>query len=281
MICSTVSSARHAHAIFKVGGKNVQGLGVKLMIRNEQLKQTEKLIKTAGPLPVLLLVLTITTGLVDAVSFLGLGRVFTANMTGNVVFLGFALGGAPGIAVTSSLAAIGAFIAGAVLGGRLGKNYAGEELRKWFLTVAVIESILLVAAGFIALGFDIETHTTAFQLYSVIVLTAIAMGLRNSTVRQMNVKDLTTTVLTLTLTGIGADSTVAGGGNVNFARRIGSVILMFAGAGLGALLLYRSGGVSLPLFVCGGLVLSVTLIYAALPASEVRKEAGESKPKAA
>jgi hypothetical protein len=56
---------------------------------------------------------------------------------------------------------------------------------------------------------------------------------------------------------------------------------MFAGAGLGALLLYRSGGVSLPLFVCGGLVLIVTLIYAALPASAVRKEAGESKPKLA
>jgi uncharacterized membrane protein YoaK (UPF0700 family) len=249
------------------------------MIRNEQSKQTEGLIKTAEPLPVLLLVLTITTGLVDAVSFLGLGRVFTANMTGNVVFLGFALGGAPGIAATSSLAAIGAFVVGAVLGGRLGKHYAGEQLRKWFLTVAVIESILFIGAGLIALGFDIESHTTAFQLYSVIVLTAIAMGLRNSTVRQMNVKDLTTTVLTLTLTGIGADSSFAGGGNQNFARRIGSVILMFAGAGLGALLLYRSGGVSLPLFVCGGCVLIVTLIYAALPASQIRKEAEGAKTK--
>ena len=247
-------------------------------MRNEQEKLPEKQ-SAIDPLPVLLLVLTMTTGLLDAVSFLGLGRVFTANMTGNVVFLGFAFGGAQGIAVISSLAAIGAFLVGAGLGGKLGKNYAGERLRKWFLIVALTESALLIVAGFVALDFDIETHSTAFQLYAVIVLTAAAMGLRNATVRQMNVKDMTTSVLTLTLTGIGADSSFAGGKNVNFARRVGSVILMFAGAAFGAFLLYRSGGVSLPLFVCGACVLIVTLIYAALPASQVRRddEPGKSK----
>jgi uncharacterized membrane protein YoaK (UPF0700 family) len=247
-------------------------------MQDEPVKQTE-IQNRFEPLPVLLLVLTVTTGLLDAVSFLGLGRVFTANMTGNVVFLGFALGGAPGIAVISSLSAIGAFVVGAVLGGRIGKNYSGEQLRKWFLTVALIESALLIGAGFVSLGFDIETHTTAFQLYAVILMTAAAMGLRNATVRQMNVKDLTTTVLTLTLTGIGADSTLAGGKNQNFARRAGSVILMFAGAALGAFLLYQSGGIALPLFVCGACVLGVTLIYAVLPASEVRKDAELIKPK--
>lgn len=243
------------------------------MMRNEQAKLTEGQ-SHFEPLSVLLLVLTVTTGLLDAVSFLGLGRVFTANMTGNVVFLGFALGGAPGIAVISSLLAIGAFLAGTALGGRLGKNYAGEQLRKWFMTVALIESALLAGAGLIALGFDFETQTTAFQLYAVIALTAAAMGLRNATVRQISVKDMTTTVLTLTLTGIGADSLLAGGKNENLARRVSSVILMFAGAGIGAWLLYRSGGVTLPLLVCGACVLLVTLIYFAHPASqEVRKDA--------
>jgi uncharacterized membrane protein YoaK (UPF0700 family) len=250
-------------------------------MQNEQAGQQQiKTQRQVEPLPLLLLVLTITTGLVDAVSFLGLGRVFTANMTGNIVFLGFALGGAPGIAVTSSLIAIGAFVGGAVLGGRLGKKFAGEELRKWFLTVALIESGLLVVAGFVALGFSIETHSTAFQLYAVIVLTAAAMGLRNSTVRQVNVKDITTTVLTMTLTGIGADSSFAGGANTNIARRAASVGLMLAGAALGAFLLYRSGGVSLPLFVCGGTVLTVTIIYAALPASHIRKEADAAEAQA-
>jgi uncharacterized membrane protein YoaK (UPF0700 family) len=241
-------------------------------MRNEPAHSTVEQ-KHIEPLPFLLLVLTVTTGLLDAISFLGLGRVFTANMTGNVVFLGFALGGAQGIAVTSSIAAIGAFLVGAALGGRLGKNYAGEQLRSWFLIVALIESALLIGAGLISIGFDIETHKSAFQLYGVIMLTAAAMGLRNATVRQISVKDITTTVLTLTLTGIGADSRLAGGKNENFARRIGSVILMFAGAGLGAALLYRSGGVALPLFVCGACVLVVTLIYAAHPASQIRKDA--------
>ena len=46
-----------------------------------------------GPLPVFLVGLTVVTGLVDAFSYLSLGHVFVANMTGNVVFLGFALAG--------------------------------------------------------------------------------------------------------------------------------------------------------------------------------------------
>src|SRR5881396_3728145 len=71
------------------------------------------------PLARTLLVLTFTTGLVDAVSFLGLGHVFTANMTGNVVFLGFAIAGTADVAVGRSLAALCAFASGNVVGGRL------------------------------------------------------------------------------------------------------------------------------------------------------------------
>src|SRR2546430_11379246 len=80
-------------------------------------------------LPLLLLVLTVTTGLIDAVSVLGLGRVFTANMTGNVVFLGFALARVPGFSAVRSLAALAAFLAGAVIGGRLGIRLDGSRGR--------------------------------------------------------------------------------------------------------------------------------------------------------
>jgi uncharacterized membrane protein YoaK (UPF0700 family) len=72
-------------------------------------------------LPAALLLLTVATGLVDAVSFLGLGHVFTANMTGNVVFLAFALAGADGLSVSASLVALGCFLVGAVAGGRLAR----------------------------------------------------------------------------------------------------------------------------------------------------------------
>ncbi len=81
-------------------------------------------------LPALLLVLTVTTGLIDAVSVLGLGRVFTANMTGNIVFLGFALAGVPGFSRPRSLAALAAFLVGAVIGGRLGARLEGSQ-RRW------------------------------------------------------------------------------------------------------------------------------------------------------
>jgi uncharacterized membrane protein YoaK (UPF0700 family) len=72
------------------------------------------------PLPIVLVVLTVTTGLVDAVSVLGLGRVFTANMTGNVVFWGFGVAGAPGFSIARCATALAGFLAGAALGGRIG-----------------------------------------------------------------------------------------------------------------------------------------------------------------
>src|SRR3989441_10510031 len=81
-------------------------------------------------LPLLLLALTVTTGLIDAVSVLGLGRVFTANMTGNVVFLGFALARVPGFSLVRSLAALAAFLAGAVIGGGLPLRPRGVRPRR-------------------------------------------------------------------------------------------------------------------------------------------------------
>src|SRR5216110_3448227 len=78
--------------------------------------------KDQGPLPPLLLTLTVVTGVVDAVSFLGLGRVFVANMTGNVVFFGFAAAGETTLSVLASLTAVLAFLAGALAGGRLARR---------------------------------------------------------------------------------------------------------------------------------------------------------------
>src|SRR2546426_484492 len=172
--------------------------------------------------PLLLLLLTVTTGLIDAVSVLGLGRVFTANMTGNVVFLGFALARVPGFSLVRSLAALAAFLAGAVIGGRLAIRLEGSRGR-WLATVAAVESSLLFAAALTAIGYDGEHLAPVARLYSLIGLTAVAMGLRNATVRRLAVPDLTTTVLTLTLAGLGADSSLAGGSNPRFARRVRSV----------------------------------------------------------
>ncbi len=83
-----------------------------------------------GPLPPLLLALTVVTGLVDAFSYLVLGHVFVANMTGNVVFLAFALAGASGFSIPASLLALGAFFVGAGVAGRLGIRLGAETMSR-------------------------------------------------------------------------------------------------------------------------------------------------------
>ncbi|WP_294444038.1 YoaK family protein [uncultured Sphingomonas sp.] len=216
-----------------------------------------------SPLPWLLLLLSMTTGLVDAVSVLGLGKVFTANMTGNIVFLGFAAAGTPGFSWPPYVVALLTFMGGALMAGRVGRAYGKGPLGRWLIRSALVEAVLLWAAALVALGYDIARPEPA-RVFAIISLTAIAMGFRNATIRQLKVPDLTTTVLTLTITGIAADSSLAGGGNANWSRRLGAVIAIFLGALIGALLVMRSG-LALPLALAGGAVLLGTLACARHP----------------
>jgi len=221
---------------------------------------------SSAPLPWLLLLLSVTTGLVDAISVLGLGKVFTANMTGNVVFLGFAAAGTPGFHVAPYLAAIAAFLLGALVAGRVGKHHSGLPLRRWLLVAALVEAILLWIAAGVAVGFNIASQSPSSHLFAIIALTGVTMGFRNATIRQLKVPDLTTTVLTLTITGLAADSSIAGGGNPNWARRIGSIAAIFLGATIGAYLVTH-GGLVAPLILAGGMVLAGTLACMLHPAA--------------
>ena len=214
-----------------------------------------------NPLVTLLLTLSLTTGLVDAVSVLGLGKVFTANMTGNVVFLAFAVARMPGFRILPHVVALLSFLAGALAAGRIGKAEAGAPMRGWLIRIALIEAALLWGAALIALAFDDAAQSPAHLLYAIIALTGLAMGFRNATVRQMKVPDMTTTVLTLTLTGLAADSGLAGGGDPNWGRRVLSVVMIFAGAVLGALLLTQLG-LAAALVAAGAIVLLATLACA-------------------
>jgi len=191
-----------------------------------------------GPLPALLLVLTMVTGLVDAVSYLKLGPVLVANMTGNVVFLGFAVAGANDLSIPASLVAIAAFMAGALAGGRLGSS-AGYH-RGRFLAIATYIKIALVGTALIISMLALDPDADLVR-YALIVLLALAMGLQNATARRLGVPDLTTTVLTLTLTGLAADSTPAGGANPNPGRRLLATATMFLGAAIGAFLIFHVG----------------------------------------
>jgi uncharacterized membrane protein YoaK (UPF0700 family) len=205
-----------------------------------------------SPLVRALIGLTVVTGLVDAISFLGLGHIFTANMTGNVVFLGFAAGGAPGISAARSIAALCAFVVGGACGGRL----TGSRERTpagHLLTATYVETALLLTAA-VAAAFVTSDVPPAIG-YAIVVVTAMAMGLRNAVVRKLAVPDLTTTVLTMTLTALAADSSVGG---VRTGRRVLSVIAMFAGALAGAILL-RVFGLAAPLGIAALMVAGLTV----------------------
>jgi uncharacterized membrane protein YoaK (UPF0700 family) len=188
-----------------------------------------------GPLPALLLVLTVATGMVDAVSILALGRVFVANMTGNIVFIGFALAGAPGFSLQASLVALAAFLLGAAVGGAVVARFVGRR-GPLLRTTAGAELVLMLAATLVLAvasrpyGHVAQDVTVAFA--------GIGLGMQNAAARKLAVPDLTTTVLTMTLTGVAADLR-----NRDYrvaARRVVAVASMLVGAIVGAVLVLHA-----------------------------------------
>src|SRR6267154_6066046 len=222
----------------------------------------QPVVATGSATMIALIALTFSTGLVDAVSFISLGHVFTANMTGNIVLLGFAVGGATGLSAARSGASLLAFMAGALFGGMINVRHSDWTQISLLKRAIVIEAgLLLLAAGFAASA-GTKTEISPSLTYALIVLMALAMGVRNAVVRKLAVPDLTTTVLTLTVTGIASDSSLAGGANPRWRTRVTAVIAMFAGAATGALLLRY--GVFAPLGASCLLLLAVLAWMAAL-----------------
>jgi uncharacterized membrane protein YoaK (UPF0700 family) len=213
-----------------------------------------------GPLPALLLALTVVTGIVDAISYLTLGHVFVANMTGNVVFLGFALAGASGVSLAASLAALAAFFVGALVGGRLGVR-AGTDRGRQLVAVTTVGGSLLVVAAIAAAVAGQPVSDGA--RYALIVPMALTMGAQNAMARRIAVPDLTTTVLTLTLTGVAADSRLARGSGGHPGRRLLAVSAMLAGALVGAVLVLHVD-IVLPLALAALIVEGVALAAARL-----------------
>jgi len=196
------------------------------------------------PLVVSLSALTIVSGVVDAFSYLGLGHVFTANMTGNVVLVGFAAAGAPGFSIAASLTALGLFLVGAAVGGRMVLQFVRQ--RTLLLVVMTLEASFVAVAAVIAAS--VSAIGEGWPRYVLISMLAFTMGIRNAAVRHIGVRDMTTTVLTQTLTGLAADSSLGGGHNPNALHRTISVLAMFVGALVGAaLLLHGSPGWALGL----------------------------------
>jgi uncharacterized membrane protein YoaK (UPF0700 family) len=212
-----------------------------------------------------MLVLTLVTGLVDAFSYLALGRVFVANMTGNVIFMAFSLAGAGGFSVTASLVSLASFVTGAVAGGRLGHHFPGHRGRL-LLGAALAQAVLTLAAYLVAGQVDLPA--TGAPRMVLIVLLGLAMGMQNAIVRRLAVPDLATTVLTMTITGMAADSKLAGGSTGHTGRRLLAAASMFLGAFGGAALIVH-GHRDVPL-----LIVVVVLVAVAGAVVPYRRTAG-------
>jgi uncharacterized membrane protein YoaK (UPF0700 family) len=133
-------------------------------------------------LPYALLGMTAVIGLVDAVSFLSLGHVFTANMTGNIVLLAFASTGVPQVSLAGSITALLGFLAGAAVGGRIMAGASAVLQLRAASSVFALEIVLLVGATLAALGYSVVSSPHFLRLYAMIAFTAIAMGMRNAAV---------------------------------------------------------------------------------------------------
>ena len=202
---------------------------------------------------ILMLVLTFSTGVIDAVGYLGLDRVFTGNMTGNVVILGMGLMGANNLPVLGPVLALCGFMGGAALAGRVLSHRPGWSSRSTLL-LALVGSIIAVLA--LTMGLIESPGPGVTQPVTVIL--GLAMGIQAATARVIAVRDVTTVVVTTTITALAADSTFGsgaakaqGGGS---ARRLVAVVLILAGAGAGALLLRVD--------IAAGLALSAALTLA-------------------
>jgi len=217
-----------------------------------------------GPLPPLLVAMTLVTGLVDAFSYLVLGHVFVANMTGNVVLLGFALVGTPGFSVAASVVAIASFALGSSLGGRIGARLGRHRVRH--LSTAATVQVVFLAAGVILARLGTSPIPVGYH-YALIVVLAVAMGIQNATARKLAVPDLTTTVLTLTITGMAADSAIGGGKGSKAGRRLVAVGIMLAGAVVGAVFIIHVQ-IVYPLLIALVVTLSVAVTAGVLGRSD-------------
>jgi uncharacterized membrane protein YoaK (UPF0700 family) len=186
-----------------------------------------------------LLILTFVSGLVDAASFIAPGHVFTANMTGYVVLMAFALASTPELSSLRSFIVLLSALAGAAVAGHLDSRIQWEKRTSWLSIALVIEAPVLAIAAFVAWSDRVQPAEQSIVCV-VIALTGFAMGVRNGTVRRLGVPDLTTTVLTLPVAGLAFDSSIAGGANARWRIRVAAISMMYLGAVAGALVLRHS-----------------------------------------
>ncbi|MFE7835661.1 YoaK family protein [Streptomyces sp. NPDC057474] len=219
----------------------------------------------------IMVALTLTTGMIEAVSFLVLGPVFTAVQTGNLLFLSFALTGAAGLSPAAAGVSFAGFAVGAVLGSRF-ESSVDAHGRRWFVPALIGEALLLGLGGLVAwrTGVDAPGAPADGPHFAVVALVAAAMGVRNVTTLRARVADVPTTVSTRALTALLSGlppipDTRIGAHSGDEGRRLASVGAMFTGGLLGAWLLHEEVHPAVVLLLPAALVLVLGAVYWATP----------------
>jgi len=224
----------------------------------------------------MMLALTFTTGIIDAVGYLGLDRVFTANMTGNVVILGMAIAQADGLPIVGPIVALVAFMFGAAIGGAMLRSARAGWSGRSTIAFSVTGTVLLGLGVSCFVVLPVEGSPWAFTITGLL---GAAMGLQAAAARKLAVADVTTVVVTSTIVGLASESKLAGGTGKNFPRRVLAVLMILIGAGVGALLLQVHIGIGMG--AAGGLTLLVALAGHLLRKRRKELEAEEAEAAAA
>jgi uncharacterized membrane protein YoaK (UPF0700 family) len=216
-----------------------------------------------------LMVLTFSSGMVDAVGFIALGHVFCALTTGNVLFLGLAVAGEVQVAVSNTATALTSFACGLGLGHWMLVTLEGRG-KRWFRGAIGAEAVAMLAAAAASWGLVAQApgHLTG-RHYVVVALLSLAMGARAATTQRVAVPGMSTILITTALALLFGRRRTAGPGSTPTAHRwryLGAVLSIFAGATAGTLLLHL--GVTAPLLVAAvcAVVVSLTAGPAAGPA---------------
>jgi uncharacterized membrane protein YoaK (UPF0700 family) len=211
----------------------------------------------------LLVALTVAAGAVDAISYLGLGGIFTANMTGNMVLLALAAGSGAGSQALRAGISLVAFSAGVFVSARIMR--APDDVSLWprriTTTLAVVATL---QAGVLAGWLATSAHPSGAVEGGLISLSALAMGAQGSAIRTMNVSGVSTTYLTGTLVGLVTQVAVWSGSRGEAARRAGVLVALLAGASVAAVLLVnvRSLAPILPLALTVSVIMVASVAFA-------------------
>jgi uncharacterized membrane protein YoaK (UPF0700 family) len=225
----------------------------------------------------LLVALTVSTGAADAISWLGLGKVFSAFMTGNLVFLGLRAGGAAGPSVPRVLASVAAFALGALVAARIVRR-TQDDGEVWPVPVTrALAAVLPAQAAFLVVWAAVGGHPSNGTADLLIALSALSMGMQTTAIFSLGVRAVFTTAATATLAVFMGDLSGLKQADGERRRLAAVVVGLVAGAVIGAVLLVHAAAWApvVPLAVTG---LVVAAAARAFPSRRVGRSGVPASP---